>query len=188
MVSLEKNTSGSMHVRLIVLGICIATCIHCSAEEQAHVEQSTAGKGISEGEIKVLQSIVEEFLPDGYVLDVQRDQHDPYRWQSSGCFPGVTFYLNGDEAYQKREGKKRPCFYITFMPEAYDGNPIPFTEDQGKIQVVLFSAKFLGWRGHLRVYACRDFGYGLPDNGKLSENNLRKSLDIKKEKESNSQP
>jgi hypothetical protein len=177
----------SMCSRLVVLGICVAVCINCSAERQAGVEQETARTKIANGDIEPLQPIVEEFLPEGYVLDVKRDQHDPYRWQSSGCFTGVTFYLKGDEAWQKREGKKRPCVYITFMPEAYDGKPAS-TEDQGKFQVASFSAKFLGWRGPLRVYACRDFGYSLPDNGELSENNLRKLLNIKKEKESTNQP
>jgi hypothetical protein len=143
--------------------------------------------GIAKEEVEALQPAVEKLLPEGYGLEVRREQRDPYRWRSAGGFSGVTFYLKGEEAYSKREGKRKPCVYITFMPAGYDGKPVPFSE-QGTDQVLLGNAKFLGWRGGLRVYACRDFGYGLPESGSLSENSLREGLGIRREREESSGP
>lgn len=114
----------------------------------------------------------------GYSLEVRQNEHDPYRWRSSGEFTGVTFYFKGDELFDKRRGKKRPCIELTFLPAAYDGEPIPFGEDRVETQVMLSVAELLGkWRD-LKVFGCRDFGYALPEKGPLSERNIRRTLGL----------
>lgn len=183
---METQMNGPENVLLTIAGasfVAFAMLVHA---QQAPVQPSTTQTEVSREQQDVLQALVRELLPSDYGLDICHEP-DPYRWRSAGKFTGVTFFLKGDDTFDKREGKKRPHVYITLMPKDYDGKPMDNSEDQ-KIQFFKFPAKFLGFRGELRAYACRDFGYGLPESGVLSEGNIRKVLGIHEDTEKSSQP
>lgn len=165
---------------------CFVMSVALTEAEEVRVQPAPEKTAVCKERQDVLQTLVRELLPPDYGLGI-RHERDPYRWQSAGKFTGVTFSLKGDGVFDKREGKNRPHVYITFMPRNYDGKPMGISDDQGKTQVMAFPAKFLGLRRDLRVYACRDFGYGLPERGALSEGNLRKVLGIQEQTERSSQ-
>jgi hypothetical protein len=175
-VSRENDMTRKRTIPFIVCSACFVLLFDAAGSTRSPLSHSA--KSVPSTERAILERILRPLVPRDYSLEIRKKEHDPYRWRSPGEFSGVTFYFKGDESWTKREAKRRPCIYLTFMPDAYNGIALSPSEDAPKGSVRVFPSRYLGkWR-KLQVYACRDFGYRLPEQGNFSEQNLRKAIGV----------
>jgi hypothetical protein len=155
----------------------------CSTSGSTPLSDNHKSENVTSDQKAALEDILRPLVPEGYSFEIRQDQHDPFRWHSSGAFSGITFYFESNEPITKTklpEGKERHrSVYLTFMPENYIGVALSPDEDGAQaLPVDMFPSKYLGKYQKLQVYACSEFGYSLPMEGKLSEDNLRKTIGI----------
>ena len=151
------------------------------AADSTPSSDSQKSNNINSEQIVTLEGILKSLTPEGYSFKILNNQHNPYRWSSSGDFSGITFYFDSNGPQHSMvplsEGEElRTSVYITFMPEEYVG--VSLHDNDSALQVPVVPSKYLGKYQTLQVYGCSTFGYSLPKKGQLSEDNLRKTIGI----------
>jgi len=162
---------------LLSLALSLTTSVGCRSTKAVPEVEGTPGR-ITESQIEFLRSRLDKIKPAKYKLKVIGSQTNPFMWKSDGRYEGVEFVLEGSPIDKGRRSGGDPWVFLTFMPQEYNGKPIPFEELPRDWQISPFPAKHIGRWHNSKVYGHRGFGYPLPKKGRLGVENIVKHLAI----------
>ena len=141
-------------------------------------EHNYKPQSITSSQKAELEKLLRPLLPKGYSFEILQNQTDPYRWRSTNNCSGITFHFNSNVPLSRSKSPSPPSVSVTIMPEIYDGGSLSLDVQPKNSSIELGTSKYLGKRQGLQVYACRDVGYPLPEEGSLTEGSLRRALGI----------